>query len=191
MGGAPQGTRTYRTAVVLLPPPERWGPIQAIRAQHDRHYRRWMPHITLIYPFHPREAWQADLAPLTRACAGIAPFEVALPAFGTFDHGRSHTLWLAPTPVAPLIALQEALWRAVPDCADTRRHGGGYTPHLSVGQAGGAGAAAALLAALEATWTPLRFTAHAVHLIWRGDPPDDVFRIGREIALGAAKPASW
>ena len=31
--------------------------------------------------------------------------------------------------------LQTALWQAVPDCDEVRRYGGGFTPHLSVGQA--------------------------------------------------------
>lgn len=38
--------KTHRTAVVAMPPPEVWEPIQAIRRQHDRNVQRWMPHIT-------------------------------------------------------------------------------------------------------------------------------------------------
>jgi 2'-5' RNA ligase len=182
--------KSYRTAIVLLPPQELWAPIQDIRARHDRHYRRWMPHVTLVYPFHPREAWATDLEPLAHACAEIAPFEVTLASFGTFDHRRSRTIWLSPAPAAALVALQDALWRAVPDCDDTRRHPGGYKPHLSVGQARGERAAEDLVAALSMDWTALRFVARAVHLIWRGEPPDDVFRIGRRIALGETSDVS-
>ena len=39
--------KTHQSAVVLIPPREVWAPIQAIRREHDRHLRRWMPHVTL------------------------------------------------------------------------------------------------------------------------------------------------
>ena len=175
--------KTHRTAVVLIPPHHVWPSIQAIRAEYDRHYRRWMPHITLLYPFRPRTDWDALLAPLAGACAGIEPFAVTLGVFDRFRHGRSTTVWLAPQPAAALIALQTALWRVVPDCDDTRRHGAGFTPHLSVGQVA-SGRADGQLAALRASWEPASFAATEVQLIWRGDPPDDVFRVGERLALG-------
>jgi hypothetical protein len=37
---------------------------------------------------------------------------------------------------------------------------------------------------LQATWQPLAFTLSHVCLIWRNDPPDDVFRIGPVLSLG-------
>ena len=46
--------KTHQTAVVIIPPKEIWASIQLIRQQHDTNYRRWMPHITLMYPFRPR-----------------------------------------------------------------------------------------------------------------------------------------
>ncbi|MBI5480461.1 MAG: 2'-5' RNA ligase family protein [Deltaproteobacteria bacterium] len=46
--------KTHHTAVVIIPPGEIWGPIQAIRQRHDQQFHRWMPHITPLYPFRPR-----------------------------------------------------------------------------------------------------------------------------------------
>ena len=46
--------KTHQTPVVIIPPKEIWASIQSIRQQHDTNYRRWMPHITLIYPFRPK-----------------------------------------------------------------------------------------------------------------------------------------
>jgi len=176
---------TVRTAVVLIPPRDVWPPIQAIRAEHDRHYRRWMPHVTLLYPFRPRDDWAAVLEPLSGACARIEPFEVRLTAFARFRHRGSQTLWLVPEPKAQLVALHTALWRAVPGCDDTRQRGGGFTPHLSVGQAPDA-QAEALLARLYAGWEPITFLASEVQLIWRNEPPDDAFRVGDRIGLATA-----
>src|SRR5262249_27220192 len=50
---------THTTAVVVIPPADAWPPIQALRERYDRQFRRWMPHITLLYPFRPRAAWPA------------------------------------------------------------------------------------------------------------------------------------
>jgi RNA 2',3'-cyclic 3'-phosphodiesterase len=178
------GHTTYTTAVVVIPPTDLWPPLQAIRRRYDRQARRWMPHITLLYPFRPRSAFDELTAQFAAVCQAIAPFEVALAEFGLFRRPREHTLWLSPEPKEPLTELQTALWRVVPDCDATRRHSGGFTPHLSVGQAQGA-EAAEILAQLRGDWTSLRFVVDAVHLIWRGDPPDDVFRVGRSVALAA------
>jgi 2'-5' RNA ligase len=175
--------KTVQTALVFVPPSEVWPPIQAIRAEYDRNVHRWMPHITLLYPFRPRMEWDAVLGPLSEACAQVEPFTVTLGTFGHFRHGKSATLWLAPEPKTRLVALQTALWRAVPDYDDTRKYSGGFTPHLSVGQVP-AGRADALLAALQEDWEPVTFTAAEVQLIWRGDPPDDVFRVGERLGLG-------
>jgi 2'-5' RNA ligase len=177
--------KTHTTAVVLIPPAEAWPPVQAIRQRHDRNARRWMPHITLLYPFAPRPSFPQLLPALRAACTEIAPFAITLARFGLFGHGRrGATIYLVPEPAAPLVALQRRLWESVPAYDDTRRHADGFTPHLSVGQARGTGEAQALREALESSWQALTFTAGAVQLIWRGEPPDDVFRAAHTLPLG-------
>jgi len=177
--------KTHQTAVVLTPPEECWGPIQAIRARHDRQYRRWMPHVTLLYPFRPREQFDAVEGRLREACRSIPPFQVQLAEFRHFRHGRARsTLWLAPEPEEALVRLQTALESAVPDCNDVSRHAAGFTPHLSVGQVQTSQAPAGLQANLQAGWQPLTFAARTVSLIWRGRPPEDVFQVDRRLPLG-------
>jgi RNA 2',3'-cyclic 3'-phosphodiesterase len=177
--------KTYTTAVVLIPPETLWPPIQAIRQRHDRNVRRWMPHITLLYPFAPRSSF-ADAAPLLgEACFSLAPFSVTLARFGSFTHGRrGATLFLVPEPIEPLVALQTQIWERMPAYDDTRRHTHGFTLHLSVGQARSGGEARTLLEALAADWEPIRFTASAVSLIWGGEPPDDTFRLAQTLPFG-------
>jgi len=36
----------------------------------------------------------------------------------------------------------------------------------------------------QATWQPLAFSLSHVYLIWRNDPPDDVFRTDPVLSLG-------
>jgi 2'-5' RNA ligase len=175
---------THESAVALIPPAEVWEPIQAIRRVHDRQVRRWMPHVTLLYPFLPRDAL-AEAIPLAReALADLAPLAVALTRFDAFRHrGGTSTVWLAPEPREALAAIHAALVRRFPACDATGRFAGGFTPHLSVGQARGDGELTALRRELEG-WRPLVFTARAVSVIVREPPPRDVFRTFAEVPLG-------
>jgi 2'-5' RNA ligase len=143
-----------------------------------------MPHITLVYPFRPRWEFGALADRFEQHCSRIMPFEVELAALRWFRHRSSYTIWLAPEPKEALVRLQTALSRVVPDCDEVRRHVGGFTPHLSVGQVRGQRALSDLVADLQASWTPIRFHMSEISLIWRSDPPDDVFRVGRSVRLG-------
>jgi 2'-5' RNA ligase len=176
--------KTHWTAAVLLPPTECWEPIQAIRKVHDRKIGRWMPHVTLLYPFRPRAEFDAISPALTAACIEVSPFTLTLRHFRHFDHGRGRfTVWLDPEPHEPILALHAALLRAVPDCNDTARPAGGFKPHLSVGQANGRAELARLLAEVEAIWAPIVFEIHTVALIAReGETP---FVLDRSIPLSA------
>ena len=117
----------------------------------------------------------------------MSPFEMTLATFHVFEHGReSYTLWLAPEPAETLLRLQTAIWQAFPDCDEVRQHGGGFTPHLSVGQVRSREKMEQLVSDWQRSWTPVRFQVAAVSLIWRDDPPDDVFRIERAVRLGTA-----
>jgi 2'-5' RNA ligase len=175
-------TKTHHAAVVVIPPEEVWGPIQAIRNKHDRQFRRWMPHVNLLYPFYPPERFDDVVRHLAAACATISPLVVTLAEFRFFRHpsGRA-TLWLAPQPADELIRLQAALQAAYPDCDDLSRFAAGFTPHLSVGQARSAAEAQQLLEGWQSTWQPIRWELSAVPLIRRDR--DGPFAIDRWIPL--------
>ena len=64
----PADQKTHKTAVVVIPPDDLWAPIQALRKQYDRHFRRWMPHITLLYPFRPPASIERVAPILAQAC---------------------------------------------------------------------------------------------------------------------------
>ena len=97
---------THKTAMVVIPPESAWPPIQAIRAEHDRKVGRWMPHITLVYPFLITDEFERVVGRLGPACEASPPFVVRLAKFDTFRHHRdSYTVWLRPEPEEPLVAL--------------------------------------------------------------------------------------
>jgi 2'-5' RNA ligase len=119
---------THQSAIVLVPPREVWEPIQAIRRVHDRQFRRWMPHVTLLYPFLPLMALAGAIPAATEVLGAVRAFEVVLARFDAFRHrGGTFTLWLAPEPKDVLVALQATLVRRFPECDAVNRFGGGFT----------------------------------------------------------------
>ena len=40
--------KVHTSAIVIIPPPSCFPPIQEIRAKYDKSYERWMPHINLF-----------------------------------------------------------------------------------------------------------------------------------------------
>ncbi len=88
-GVRPVASLTYTTAIVVIPPQETWAAIQAIRQQHDQKFRRWMPHITLNYPFRPLDDFPLLREPLAAAVARLPAFDVTLAEFKTFGQSPS------------------------------------------------------------------------------------------------------
>ena len=195
LGDLTMRNKTYQTAVVIIPPKEIWASIQLIREQHDIHYRRWMPHITLLYPFRPRAEFGLVVDRLSHACQGRPPFWICLELFRFFSQHRSrYTVWLDPQPPSnkletglrrrnPVKDLQQRLWGILPDCDDTRRFKNGFNPHLSVGQVTSKHNLDNFLCQFQPKWQPLTFYVSEVHLIWRNDPPNDVFEVDQTIAF--------
>jgi 2'-5' RNA ligase len=176
--------KTFTTAVVLIPPAEVQPSIQANRQVHDRHFKRWMPHITLLYPFRPRHEFDRLAERFAAVCEAIEPFRVELAEMRFFRHrGNSFTLWLAPEPREAVVRLQAVVGGVVPDCHDVVKHRDGFTPHLSIGQVHGEQRRRILQQELQASWQALAFPAREISLIWRGEPPDDVFRVAQTVRL--------
>lgn len=174
--------------MVVIPPREVWPPIQQIRQNHDRHFRRWMPHITLLYPFRPAAAFESAGRHISAVCSEIRSFEIKLNKFGYFRHRKKNlTIFLEPEPPDPLIDLQGRLLGAFPDCNDVNLKGQGFVPHLSVGQSGERLDSNGLLASLGENWEPIFFPVNGIYLIRRNDPPDDVFRVEKFFPFGQNK----
>ena len=183
--------KTHKTAVVLIPPEKFWPPIQKIRQKHDRQYRRWMPHITLLYPFRPA----SEFASLENRFSGIGdslnPSDISLKTFHFFQLSKLKcTVWLSPEPADMLIRLQILLGKTFPDCNDVKQFSGGFTPHLSIGQVQGQNNAARLIEKLESKWNSLQFRVSDFHVIRRGDPPYDVFRIAKSFRFFNGMPSN-
>lgn len=175
---------SHRTAAVYIPPESSWPPIQAIRRAHDRQFDRWMPHVTLLYPFAPRRDLPDLLPALQAACAAVQPFEATLASFHAFQHNANRsTVWLAPGPRASFTSLQAALQAAAPAYSHVSRYEDGFVPHLSVGQSGGPEEVAGLIARLGADWKSPVFRVEEICIIARKG--NDPFEVVQRLPLGA------
>lgn len=86
-------------------------------------------HVTLVYPFYDTgDLTSAHHDALRGVAARHPPLSFSLRRIGTFPS----TVWLAPDPDAPMIALATALDRAFPGRPATGRSFQQFVPHLSV-----------------------------------------------------------
>ncbi len=171
--------KTHTTAVVLIPPESVQPPIQAIRRIHDRNFERWMPHITLLYPFAERHDFESVIPALVKAAQQISPFSVKFARFDAFRHRKSCTIFLVPEPEDETAQLHSILMRHLPDYDDTTRFAGGFHPHLSVGQFSHRSLRTAQ-ERLQTEWQPLQCEMEAISLIYRSAETDDRFVVAEQ-----------
>ena len=177
-------TKVHSTAVVIIPPKKIWDAIQVIRKKYDRHIHRWMPHITLLYPFKPLSEFNKLESSFSTICNKIELFEIAFNNFNYFNHGKQkYTLWLAPEPKDLVRSLQHKVLEIVPDCNDVNLYKKGFIPHLSVGQIKGKDNLETLLKNLQTNWSPLKFIITSIYFIAREKSKLSEFKIKKEISL--------
>lgn len=174
--------KVYNSAVVIIPPKELWAPIQEIRKIYDRGYNRWMPHITLLYPFRPKTEYITFEQLFTETCEKIHPFELSLREFKYFSHGRqNYTIWLDPRPADLIVNLQAEILKLVPDCNDVNKYKNGFKPHLSVGQLKGKQKLLDIIPKLQKNWKVIKFILNKIYFISRENIKDSKFEISTQL----------
>jgi len=173
-----------KSAVVIIPPEELWGPIQEIRKIHDKAYKRWMPHINMLYPFVNGEHFEAVVDNIRQAISSITPFKVSFKNFNYFNHGA---VWLQPqTENNNVVTLQSLLERAFPYCNDlSKKSENGFTPHLSVGQWPKKDLKTASVTLQKGWKDPIEFTVNEICMISR-EGFEDPFRVVYRVPLGGS-----
>ncbi len=73
--------KTRNAALVYIPPDECLQPIQNIRRKYAKNFRRWMPHMTLLYPFCDRKGFNNVRQGFGNICKSCAPFDLSFAAF--------------------------------------------------------------------------------------------------------------
>lgn len=167
-------SKTHTTAVVLIPQQTIQPPIQDIRRIHDRNYQRWMPHITLLYPFAQHSNFSNVIPALEESAKHTCEFSVTLSAFNAFKHRKSCTMFLVPEPKDDIMQLHRTLLEHLPDYDDTARFPNGFNPHLSVGQFSHQSLQQEQ-SNLQNEWQPLQFHIESLALIYRSAETNDRF----------------
>ncbi len=171
--------KTHTTAVVLIPSETVQPSIQAIRRVHDRNFVRWMPHITLLYPFAERQDFATITPALAKAAQQVSPFSVQFALFDAFKHRKSCTMFLVPEPEDEIVRLHSTLLQHLPDYDDTARFAGGFHPHLSVGQFQHRSLHTEQQR-LQAEWQPIQCEITTLSLIYRSPETDDRFIVAEQ-----------
>ncbi len=177
-------SKVYTSAMVIIPPEEKWPEIQEIREKYDRQINRWMPHITLLYPFRPENEYIIIEKDFSDECKSIESFKIHLKEFKYFNHGRQkYTLWLNPEPIDLITNLQSKIQIIVPDCNDVIKHKHGFRPHLSVGQIQGKNNLIEIMKNLQNTWSEIHFHVNEIFFISREKSKNSQFEIKKRIKL--------
>ena len=178
---ATDATPVVRSAVVVIPPERCHEPIQELRRQHDlRRIERWMPHITLLYPFAPERHFQEAALILEDAVRELEPFQITLGELGTFSHRSSTTLWASCDSEGQALETLQATIEQEPWTEQSERGAHGYTPHLTLGSLRGSEVHADIASARE-EWEEQRFWCTELALISRRD--DGPFEIRHRVPL--------
>lgn len=178
-------SKVYTSALVIIPPEDKWVPIQKIRKQYDRQINRWMPHITLLYPFRTENLFNEVYSDFKETCEKITSFNITLKEVKSFTHGRNnHTIWLSPEPDKLIKDLQEKLLNLTPDCDDVNKHINGYTPHLSIGQLKvSKDGLNRLINEFQENWNPIVFLVNRIAFISRASEKSSSFQVKKDLLL--------
>jgi len=151
-----------------------------------------------------RKIYEQKLQLLSDAVQKIEPFRVSLDSFGTFGGASRGVLYLYPRSYEveveveessndiekkevaelPLVRLQSLLFENFPECPDQQKHGGNFTPHVTLSHFANITDALDGQARLEAWWTPVEFDVTEIYLLKRvGD--DGQFKIIATLPLGS------
>ena len=104
-----------QTALAILVPSSLQTEINALRKIHDKAYRKWEPHINILYPFFDASLLSSAISVLRTHLSTnpIAPFSVKIEDVGTFERRRNATVFLKPGEESDkrICALRKALYR--------------------------------------------------------------------------------
>lgn len=167
---------------MIIPPEEIWQPIQQIRRKHDRAYWRWMPHITLLYPFRKIAEHATLKVHFEEQLFSFPDFEIELAQVSYFMHrNKSFTIWLQPEPARMITQLQAEIQQIVPDCDAVHRYPGGFHPHLTIASGRGAEQFQEMLNSIKNKWRPLKFDVSCIYFLNRQQATDDRFVISEVV----------
>jgi RNA 2',3'-cyclic 3'-phosphodiesterase len=173
---------THQTAMCLLPPEKYWQEIQSIRSIHDKAYRRWMPHINLIYPFFPEADFDQIRERLEVIFQNMSPFVIEFDASSVNyfkQKGQECTFHLRPKETQRIAELHDILMN---ELFKDKMNSTPFEAHLTLGQTTKS-RISDIMIEMKAKWSPIKFTIDRISMISRGNDPNDQFTVKKQIFL--------
>lgn len=128
-----------QTALVFIIPPHLQSDINSLRSIHDKSFRKWDPHISILYPFVEPSLLPSAIATLQAAIhsGDLQPPTLGTDEVGVFRHRKNATIFIKPDPESEerLCRLRQILVESLGCKVGDGTHDGIYRPHLTVGQA--------------------------------------------------------
>eukprot|EP00052_Salpingoeca_macrocollata_P016462 m.132272 g.132272 ORF g.132272 m.132272 type:complete len:192 (+) comp20059_c0_seq1:122-697(+) len=176
MAAAAAPKKVFKSTVVVAPDAEQdaefFAAIQEIRKTHDKAFKRWPPHINMLWPFHPEPLVAASAEKLRARLATVEPFTLTFDRLSYFQQKQACTVHLAPTsnPPGALQALQAIMVEVFPECTElSTRSPHGFTPHLTLAQYPNKAKTDQEIATIMKTWKPFTLLVDKVYIMTRGD----------------------
>lgn len=123
---------TYAYGVVILPPPDLYRDLMALREKHPLLRQPAPPHITVKSPFLFRHTGAAVVERMEEICQQWEPFEIRLAGLGIF---RNSVLYVRVSESPELNALHQDLVEGLEGFVETltdRWEGEAFTPHMTL-----------------------------------------------------------
>ncbi|KAH8816607.1 2'-5' RNA ligase superfamily-domain-containing protein [Xylogone sp. PMI_703] len=129
-----------QTALAFIVPAHLSHDINALRKIHDTAYRKWDPHINVLYPFVEPTHLDSAIATL-RECLNnnnhVEGININTSEVGLFKHRKNATIFLRPGPEANegISELRRVLVHALGCDEKSGTRDGTFRPHMTIGQA--------------------------------------------------------
>lgn len=166
---------TYAYGVIVLPPPDLYRELLAIRERHPLLRSLIPPHITVKSPFLFRQSGAIVMEQVEAICRRWEPFEIQLSGLGVF---RNSVIYVKVDENADLAGLHMDMVDGLDGYVETltdRYDGGAYTPHLTLADKLAPEDLGEAKRALADCRFRRRFLVDEVHLL-RGKGKWDIFR---------------
>lgn len=121
----------FTTALVIIIPEEFHDMINTLRSQYDHAYPRWMPHMTLYYPFISIEHFPEIAERLQTALRGFGNISINLNKISFFSQKDKVTIHLEPQDDTMIQQLFQLIHQTIPEIPLARAQ---YKPHATIGQ---------------------------------------------------------
>ncbi len=118
------------TALVIYPPANISAEIDRWRRVYDPNHKIIPPHITLAFPFMPRNLWPENLPKIVDCWKPFNRFGVTLAELKSFA-GEESILWLKPQDDGSLMRIRSAFEKCFPDYFVASEFA--FVPHLTIG----------------------------------------------------------